>query len=111
VRSPPHASGARAPARAPVVRCEARGDARITPAKRAYDDVTLTRKVESELFRGTDVPAGAVNVNVKNGVLVLRGQLERPEDIEELERKARRIPGVAEVENLLHVAGTPAPMS
>src|SRR5919199_1171909 len=35
----------------------------------ALDDVTLARKVESELFRDADVPKGQVNVSVENGVV------------------------------------------
>ncbi len=83
----------------------------VRPAAREYDDVTLARKVESELFRGTGISAGQVNVNVENGVLFLRGQVQHPEDIELLEHKARGIDGVYEVENLLHLPGTPARMS
>ena len=83
----------------------------IRPVAREYDDVTLAHKIESELFRGTSVSAGSVNVNVEDGVVVLRGEIADPEDIEILERKARRIPGVVDVENLLHLPGTPAKTS
>ena len=88
---------------------------RVTHARsagtEALDDVTLARKVESELFRGRDIPRGRINVNVQEGVLVLRGELDRPEQIAELEAAARKIPGIREVQNLLHVAGTPAPQA
>ncbi len=43
------------------------------------DDVTLARKVESEIFRDADVPKGQINVNAENGVIVLRGEVEEPE--------------------------------
>lgn len=72
------------------------------------DDVTLTRKVETELFRPAHAPKGSVNVNVENGVVFLRGEVERPEIIEDLEARARKIQGVQEVENLLHLPKTPA---
>jgi len=75
-----------------------------------FDDVTLARKVESEIFRDADAPKGTVDVNVQEGVIQLRGEVERPELIEELVAKARKVQGVEEVENLLHVPGTPAPM-
>ena len=49
------------------------------------DDVTLARKVESELFRDEDVPKGRININAENGKIVIRGQVDRPELISELE--------------------------
>ena len=73
------------------------------------DDVTLARKVESELFRDPDVPKGQININVQEGVVVLRGELDRPEQIQEIEAAARKVQGVRDVENLLHLRGTPAP--
>ncbi|HEV2786855.1 MAG TPA: BON domain-containing protein [Solirubrobacteraceae bacterium] len=74
---------------------------------REYDDVTLARKVESELFRSRDVPKGHINVNVQYGIVELRGQVERPEQIEELGAAARRVEGVRELHNLLHTPGSP----
>src|SRR5215207_5707669 len=45
------------------------------------DDVTLVRRVESELFRDADTPKGSINLNAEEGVVVLRGQVERPDQI------------------------------
>ena len=73
------------------------------------NDVTLARRVESEAFRDSDVPKGRVNVNVEHGVVVLRGELDRPEQINTLEAAVRRVPGVRDVNNLLHLPGTPPP--
>lgn len=73
------------------------------------DDVTLTRKVETEIFRGTRAPKSSVNVNVVDGVVWLRGEVKRPEQIRSLERKAQSVPEVRGVENLLHLPKTPAP--
>ena len=73
------------------------------------DDATLARKVESEIFRGAEVPKGRINVNAENGIVVLRGEVEQPELIKDLEKKTRKVQGVREVENLLHTPGTPAP--
>jgi osmotically-inducible protein OsmY len=73
------------------------------------DDVTLARKVESEIFRGADVPKGRINVNVEDGVVYLRGELEQPDLIEDLGVQARKVQGVLAVENLLHVPGEEAP--
>ena len=75
------------------------------------DDVTLTQKVQSELFRRAGTDKGRINVNAEDGVVFLRGTLEHDEDIERLAAAAREIAGVREVENLLHVPGTPAPPS
>jgi osmotically-inducible protein OsmY len=74
-----------------------------------FDDVTLTRKVETELFRPADAPKGSVNVNVESGVVYLRGEVEQPDMIEDLEKRARKVQGVRGVENLLHLPKTPAP--
>ena len=73
------------------------------------DDVTLARKVETEIFRDPDIPKGQINVNAEHGKVVLRGQVERPELIKDLEDKTRQVQGVHDVENLLHTPDTPAP--
>jgi osmotically-inducible protein OsmY len=78
--------------------------------KEQPNDATLVAKVESEVLRDADVPKGQINVNAESGVVVLRGQLERPELIAELEAKVRKVQGVLDVENLLHLPGTEAPM-
>jgi gas vesicle protein len=76
---------------------------------RMPNDASLAMKVESELFRDTEVPKGDVNVNVEQGVVVLRGEVADAAASERLEKAARAIPGVWEVENLLHLPGEPAP--
>lgn len=73
------------------------------------DDITLAHKVETEIFRPADAPKGTVNVNAVDGVVFLRGVAQTPDQIAELERKVRAIPGVSDVQNLLHLPGTPAP--
>jgi osmotically-inducible protein OsmY len=74
-----------------------------------YDDATLAQKVQSEVFRDPDVPKGQINVNAEDGIVVLRGEVERPELMEELVERTRNVQGVREVQNLLHLPGTPAP--
>ena len=69
-----------------------------------YDDVTLARKVETELFRPADAPKGQVSVNVNDGVVELRGELPDQTQIDELGESARKIGGVRDVRNLLHTA-------
>lgn len=75
------------------------------------DDITLAHKVESELFRRAAVPKGRISVNAEDGVVFLRGVIDREEDIARMEAGARRIAGVRNVENLLHTPGTTAPAS
>jgi osmotically-inducible protein OsmY len=93
-------------------------EAKATKAKVAHrkeaekpqpDDVTLARKVETEIFRDVDVPKGQVNVNAENGKVVLRGEVDKPALIKDLEKRTKNVQGVVEVENLLHTPGTPAP--
>src|SRR5918999_739546 len=73
------------------------------------NDQVLAHKVESELFQGTDVPKGRIIVNAENGVVVLRGQVDTPDQVKRIEIEVRGIQGVREVDNLLHLPGTPAP--
>jgi osmotically-inducible protein OsmY len=73
------------------------------------DDVTLTRKVETEIFRDADIPQGQININAENGKIYLRGEVGKPELIQDLEKRARKVQGVQDVENLLHLPGTEAP--
>jgi osmotically-inducible protein OsmY len=80
-------------------------------AKPEPDDVTLARKVETEIFRDADVPKGNINVNAEGGKVFLRGEVGDPSMIEDLEKAARKVQGVRDVENLLHAPGTSAPTS
>jgi BON domain len=73
------------------------------------DDATLAHKVETEIFRNPDVPKGQINVNAESGTVVLRGEVGTPEMIRDLEERTRQVQGVENVENLLHLPGTPAP--
>ena len=91
---------------------KARGKAKstFTASPSQYDDVTLARKVETEIFRDADAPKGDVVVNAEHGVVFLRGQVKDSGQIKELEEAARSVDGVKGVETLLHTPGTPAPM-
>jgi hypothetical protein len=81
------------------------------PRKEPVDDVALSHKIESEVFRRAGIPKGRIDVNAESGVVFLRGVVERPEDIQRMEELTRRVAGVRGVENLLHLPGTPAPAS
>src|SRR5918992_4229225 len=81
----------------------------VTPSKTRLedaDDVTLARKVETEIFRAPDAPKGSVSVDVQNGIAHLRGEVADPEWIERLAADARKVDGIRGVENMLH---TPTP--
>ena len=73
------------------------------------NDAALTQKVQSEVFQDLDIPSGQINVNVERGVVVLRGTLDKPSQIIEVEKRVWEVGGVRGVENLLHLEGTPAP--
>lgn len=81
-----------------------RGSAKTMP-----NDAALANKVESELFSDPQIPKGQININVEQGTVILRGEVATQEEIEQIEARARRIPGVWEVRSLLHTADTPAP--
>jgi BON domain len=75
------------------------------------DDVSLVRKVESELFRDRTIPKGPISINADRGIVVLRGQLDDAQQIKRIESEVRGVAGVRDVENLLHQPGDPAPAS
>ena len=77
----------------------------VREKRKDYDDATLADKVRSEIFRPADVPKGQINVNVQNGIVQLRGEVPRSELIDDLVAQVRKIQGVEDVENLLHVPG------
>jgi len=69
------------------------------------DDITLARKVESEIFREADAPKGQVNVQAIDGVVELRGQVNDQSTVDELEKRTRQVTGVRDVRNFLHAPG------
>jgi osmotically-inducible protein OsmY len=73
------------------------------------DDVTLARKVETEIFRAADAPKGDVSIDVQAGIVYLRGTVADEAWIERLATEAGKVDGVKGVKNLLHRPGTPAP--
>jgi osmotically-inducible protein OsmY len=71
------------------------------PAGERLNDPALKAKVESEIFRDPDSPKGQVSVNVEDGVVYLRGELDDEAKIEGLREAAARVEGVRGVESLL----------
>jgi hypothetical protein len=80
---------------------EAAADVIETPA----EDVDLEQAVRSALLEVASDGAGAVDVEIAGRMVVLRGQVDRPETIRELERAAAGVRGVEGVRVLLHLPG------
>src|SRR3954470_19013606 len=76
---------------------------------KSLSDITISRKVETVVFRDSRAPKSTVSVNTADGVVYLRGTVRRPEQLKTLEAAVSRIPEVRGVENLLHLPKTPAP--
>jgi osmotically-inducible protein OsmY len=74
-----------------------------TEEPKEFDDATLAHKVETEIFRAAEVPKGQINVNAQNGVVQLRGEVPTPEMLDALVERTRKVQGVRDVENLLHL--------
>ncbi len=82
----------------------------VTP--KALSDADLARKVESIIFRGSEVTGakkGKIDINAVDGAVWLRGEAPNPAVINALEAATRAIPEVVDVHNLLHLPKTPAP--
>ncbi len=73
------------------------------------DDKTLVDKIKSEVLGRTDYVGHDVVVDAADGVVTLRGQLARPDQIDDLAAAVGAVPGVSQVENYLHLPDTPAP--
>lgn len=78
-------------------------------ARPTADDQTLRDRVESEVFRDQEIPKGKINFDVNSGIVTIRGSVDNAFQIATIEKAVFNVPGVAGVENLLHVSGTPAP--
>ena len=68
-------------------------------------DAVLTHKIESEVFRDRAIPKGDMNVNCVDGVVFLRGEVERSDLVELIDARVGRVFGVRDVVNLLHTPG------
>jgi osmotically-inducible protein OsmY len=69
------------------------------------DDLTVLSRVESVLYGMPGFPRGAVETEVVDGRLVLRGEVASPEQERDIVELASHVRGVAEVESLLRVPG------
>jgi hypothetical protein len=73
------------------------------------NDQTLAAKIESEVLGKAEYPKGSINVNVEYGVVYLRGEVPSQDTKSAIEQDVRKVTGVVDVENLLHLPGEPAP--
>ncbi len=81
------------------------------PAEERLNDPALAGKVESEVFRDTEIPKDRINVNVEYGVVYLRGEVPSQEAMDELVARTRKVDGVQGVENLTHLPSEAAKSS
>jgi osmotically-inducible protein OsmY len=73
------------------------------------DDNVIEERVRAEALGRPDVPKDRIVVNVEDGVVVLRGELDNRGQIDDVLQKVGAVRGVVGIDNLLHVRGTPPP--
>lgn len=80
---------------------------RIAPPTRSVDDQTVMQRIRSDALRDVGVPAGAVDVEVRDGVAVLRGSVENRLLADDLVDRVRGVAGVQSVEDALEIVAEP----
>ena len=73
------------------------------------NDQALAEKVKSEVLGESGVPKDKINIDVSDGIVALRGEVEDREVMQALDANARKVAGVRDVQNLLHLPGEPPP--
>lgn len=73
------------------------------------DDLWLATKVRSRLAAGAVGQQFKINVDVKDGVVTLRGRVDTEEDKRKIEELITPLRGVERVDNRLLVGDEPAP--
>lgn len=73
------------------------------------NDQALADKVKTEVLGDPEVPKDRINIDVSDGIVALRGEVDSRELMQALDDKARNVEGVRDVQNLLHLPGTPPP--
>ena len=79
-----------------------------TPAP-PESDRELVDRVRSNVLGDERFSSYTINVDAVDGKVVLRGQLDQPEDIRALKDAVASVPGVREVEDFTHLPNTPPP--
>ena len=73
------------------------------------DDQQLHACVQTDVLGRVDVPKDRIVMNVEDGIVVLRGELDSQAQIDDVLEKVGAVSGVRAIDSLLHVHGTPAP--
>ncbi|MDQ4048813.1 MAG: BON domain-containing protein [Actinomycetota bacterium] len=73
------------------------------------NDEALAAKVKSEVLGDHEVPKDKINIDVSDGIVALRGEVEDRELMQALDAKVREVTGVRAVQNLLHLPGESPP--
>ena len=71
--------------------------------KAAVTDDTITDQVRLKLTSDPDVKGGALEVNVKEGIVTISGPVELPKQREKAEKITRKVKGVKTVVNKIEV--------
>lgn len=74
--------------------------------EQAARDQELTGQVEAELFRDASIPRDQISITTVDNVVYLRGTATSQEQIGEIERRVKALPGVDAVINLLRLPMT-----
>jgi hyperosmotically inducible protein len=72
-------------------------------AATAVDDAAITTKVKAEIMRDPNLKLTDINVETNQGVVILSGVVDKPQDAERAVQIARAITDVKSVENKLAV--------
>jgi osmotically-inducible protein OsmY len=73
-------------------------------ADKKVSDDSLHDLVMRKLANDADVKGGGLNVDVKDGVVTLRGKLESEKQIQKAEKLAKKVNGVKKVVNEISLA-------
>lgn len=73
------------------------------------DDATVTAKVKAKLIADPEVTALHIDVDTVDGVVTLNGKVASADQKAEAEKLASHTEGVKKINNLIQVAGQPAP--
>jgi len=77
----------------------------VWAADKHYSDDQIYDLVRRKLADDQVVKGGAMDVDVKDGVVTLKGKVEYGEQKVKAEKIARKVPGVKQVDNQLVVVG------
>lgn len=71
----------------------------------AVDDASLTAAVKAALVKEPDLKSLGINVDTKDGAVILKGEVKSMADKQRAEQVASAVSGVSRVDNQLQVAG------